>query len=686
MSRSVKIIATAIALVVLAVAAGQFAPPRVLESGSLHLRSSDEPEWQEFEGKAPDGRELTARFTAKANNREYTIFIRQRDVKHGWTVQINGRKLGQLHAMEAELVHVLAVPAGTLKDGENTLSILPPAAVDDVIVGEIKLDERPVKESLRLATIEAQVTDADSGDGVPCRITIADEHGALAALIADPGQQLAVRPGVVYTRDGRATIGVQPGKYTIYATRGFEYGLGKREIEIERGRTAHVRLQIRREVPTPGLVSCDTHIHTVTHSGHGDATIDERMITIAGEGIELAVATDHNHHTDYSRPADRTQLRDRFTAVIGNEVTTKKGHFNAFPIDAGSPPPDYKLEDWPQLMQSIRSTPGVRVVVLNHPRNIHSDFQPFAAANFGAVTGEDRRGPGFTFDAVEVLTSAALQSDLMLLYRDWFALLNHGYRVAGVGSSDSHDVSRFILGQGRTYVACRDDQPADINVDEACDSFLKGKVFVSMGLLAQMTVNDRFAAGDLATGLGAEVHVTVTVLGPTWTNADRVELFANGDKIREQRIDNALNCVEKAKIAWTIPRPPHDVHLVAIASGPGVTAPYWAIPKPYQPTSRAWAPRVIGSTNPIWIDFDNDGEFTSPRTYAAKLIERAGGDSAKLLEQLAHHDEAVSAQTASLLHAAGQNVRGGELDRLLKSAPQPVRAGFEAFARTLNAP
>jgi hypothetical protein len=48
---------------------------------------------------------------------------------------------------------------------------------------------------------------------------------------------------------------------------------------------------------------------------------------------------------------------------------------------------------------------------------------------------------------MEVITSAAMQSDIMQLYRDWFALLNRGYRLTAIASSDTHDVARFILGQ-----------------------------------------------------------------------------------------------------------------------------------------------------------------------------------------------------------------------------------------------
>src|SRR6185369_4596984 len=96
------------------------------------------------------------------------------------------------------------------------------------------------------------------------------------------------------------------------------------------------------------------------------------------------------------------------------------GHFNAFPINPGSTPPDFKVEDWPVLLQSIRATPGVQVVTLNHPRDLHTNFIPFGPQNFNAASGESYRASELNFDAVEVVTSAALQSDIELQYRDWF--------------------------------------------------------------------------------------------------------------------------------------------------------------------------------------------------------------------------------------------------------------------------
>lgn len=623
---------------------------RGLDAARHHLGVAGLPEWQEFEGSTPHGRQLDVSFSAVANARENTLFIWQRNVKTTWNVLLNGRKLGVLEALAQPLVLALPIPAGLLKDGENRLSIVRPPSpmLDDIVVGEIALDPRPRAEALAEAALEVAVTDAESGAAVPCRLTLVEAAGdALAPLSVAPGQRLAVRTGVVYTGDGRARLGVRTGGYVLHATRGFEYSVASERLRLAAGETRRVALQIRREVPTPGLVACDTHIHTLTLSKHGDATLEERMLTIAGEGIELAVATEHNHHADYREPAARTGMSPHFTPVVGNEVTTKAGHFNAFPVAAGSALPDAQLTDWAGLLHNIRHVTGAQIVTLNHPRDVHQNFTPLGADNFDAATGELRRVPKFDCDAIEVVTSAALQSDVMLLYRDWFALLNHGYRVAAIAASDTHHVSQFILGQARTYAASRANDPAKIEVDEICASYRAGRLLVSMGLLAQMTVDDRHGVGDLATELGREMRVTIEVLGPSWIDADRVELFANGIKIREQSL--APNGrVEKARVTWMLPRPKHDVHLVAIATGPGVQAPYWEIARPYQAASKIFNPRVVGSTNPIWIDGDGDGRFTAARAYAAALVRRAGGNAAELKRALAGFDAAVAIQAAAL--------------------------------------
>jgi hypothetical protein len=334
------------------------------------------------------------------------------------------------------------------------------------------------------------------------------------------------------------------------------------------------------------------------------------------------------------------------------------------------------------------------VVVLNHPRNIHSSFQPFAATNFNAVTGENLRGFEFpAFDAMEVANSSALQSDWMINFLDWFAVLNYGYRYTGVGSSDGHDVSRYIVGQGRTYIACDDRDPAHVKVDEACRNLKRGRAVVSLGLLTTMSVDNEFKVGDLATRLGDRIQVSVTVQGPSWVQADRIQLFANGIQIAQTIFGPApphpaatnAGSPLRVQVTWDLPRPRHDFHLIALASGPPILEPYWALARPYQPSSPVWNPRVIGATNPIWVDGDGDGQFTPARGYAQKLFKEAGADRARLLSALAAYDEAVAVQAASFCHSANVDLRAPEWKAALQQAAPQVQKGFAACLAALAA-
>lgn len=661
--------------------------PLVLNTNRLHLRSGEVAEWDEFAADPRPARRLELRFARQASSRDGTLFVRQDDVRQDWAVELNGRRLGTLFLMEADLVQTLRVPGGTLCDGDNLLSIVPPKENDDIVLHEIRIDPRPPEEAVAEAAVEFQVTDLATGRPMPCRITIDNQHGALAPLrnitngVAD-ALPIAVRPGVIYTGDGRAGVGLPAGDYTVYASRGFEWSVATQRVQIAAGEVRRISLNLEREVPTSGLVACDTHVHTLTHSRHGDARLDERVLTLAGEGIELPIATEHNLLADYSEEARRLGVDQWFTPVIGDEVTTSAGHFNVFPVDVGSRVPDFRLIDWPSLMKSIRATPGVRVAVLNHPRNFHNGFQPFAATNFNSVSGENRRGPEFTFDAMELLNSSAQQTDYLLVFRDWFALLNHGHRVTAVASSDGHDVSRYIVGQGRTYIACPDEKLGRLDVAVACSNLLAGRALVSMGLLAQMTVDGKFGVGDLVTNPGPQLQVNVRVLGPSWVHCTNVALFANGEKIREVQFDDAKVARrpqgERATISWEIPRPAHDVHLVAIATGPGVTAPFGAIPRPYQPSSPRWVGRVIGSANPIWVDADGDGRFTAARGYARELVAQHENNPKQLLDALQRFDEAVAAQAASL--SVTNTAQKKRFEQALESAAPQVQRGFAAYA------
>jgi len=133
----------------------------VLNSKRLHLGAPGSPEWEWFAADKPDARRLDLRFPAQANSRPGTLFIRQDDVKQDWLVQLNGRQLGKLFLMEADLIHTIPIPPGVLRDGDNLLSIVPPQAIDDIVLQEIRLDSRPLAEAVHEATLFVNVTEAE---------------------------------------------------------------------------------------------------------------------------------------------------------------------------------------------------------------------------------------------------------------------------------------------------------------------------------------------------------------------------------------------------------------------------------------------------------------------------------------------------------------------------------------------
>lgn len=643
-----------------------------------HLRQQGTQEWAEFP-KQQEAQKLELTFTAQVNATDRCLQLRQQDIKQPWRLLLNGKQLGQLHRDENDMVVYFEVPTGALKDGENRIVVHTTSTRggDDIRVGEIHLLDRTKNEVLGESKLIVEVSEDFPNSKkaeaarirTPARITIINQDGALQETGATSNGTLAVRPGTIYTGNGRAEVPLPAGEYTIYAGRGFEYSLASAKVRVDGSNPIRKELVIRREVPTHGWVACDTHVHTRTHSGHGNSTVQERMLSLAGEGIELPIATDHNVHIDHNPFAKEMGVREYFTPVIGNEVTTKLAHFNVFPVAPGTPVPDHRGSDWKTIFDEIDRVPGLKVVILNHARDLHSNVRPFGPLLFNEEVGADLQQRQLRANAMEVVNSSANQTDIMRLFQDWMSTLNRGLLLTPVGSSDSHDVARHFVGQGRTYIRCDDRDPGNIDIDMATNNFVQGRVMVSFGLMTELTVDGSFGPGELARVSADTIKVQSRVLGPSWVKATKVTLFMNGQPVKESPIkaDDAAGTGVKWQGSWELPRPKHDVHLVTIATGPGISDFYWRTAKPYQPTSPEWDPTWIGCSGAVWLDIDGDGRRTAAYDYAARAFAESGGKLPLLLKLLAKYDSTVAAQAAHLFQNSG-STPAQKLDRMLSSA------------------
>lgn len=649
----------------------------VITARMHHLRSGAEREWAEFPLEA-EGRELVLAFQAQPDRGEQTLRLRHRDLKQQWRVLVNGTEIARLPLEEADMVTCWTLPAGTLREGTNELRVHGAGRLsDDVLIGEATLIDRPRDEVLSEATVDIAVREEPAGRAIPSRITIADERGVLVSPGNVSGPQHAVRPGVVYSGSGDARLKLPAGRYVIYASRGFEYGVARVMVDLARGATERRTLTIRREVDTTGWAAMDTHVHTGTFAGHGDASIDERMLTIAGEGVELPVSSEHNVRIDFRARAAQAGAAGHFTPILGSEVTTPtRGHFNVFPLPPGGGAIDQRAPDWRQLREAIGKAAPRPVIVLNHGRDAHGGFRPLRRAAYVGIAGEDLEGWPLPATAMEVVNSGAVMSDGLALPRDWMALLNRGVILTPIGSSDSHDVSRYIVGQGRTYVRCDDRASGRIDPGQAIESVRRGRVMVSYGLLAELAVGSK-GPGELVPP-GGDLGIRIRVKGPAWTRVQRVTVYANGMKVREEDVQAGAGAGVKWEATWRLPRPSHDVHLVAIATGPGVAAPFWPTAKPYQPTSIEFTPYVLGLSGAVFVDADGSGTFESAVEYARREVLAAGG-TRPLAARLGSYDEAVAVQAASLIRARDPATFEARLRSMIHEAPAHVAKGLLAY-------
>ena len=561
-----------------------------LDGNMYHYGDSETPEWKESSAK-PQTEPYRLIFANRANASDWVLEVTARDVDDDWTLVLNGKDVGRLRKRGKELHEDwYPLPPGTLFRGKNTLSLrAPEGSHDDITVGRFRMIEKSLREVARLGRVEVRVSER-AGGPLPARITVVGPDGGARDVYYAERPLTAVRPGIAYTGDGAAVLELPEGRCQVWATRGMEWSVAQGEVEVAFGETRALALTLEREVDTRGWVAADTHVHTLTHSGHGDATVEERLVTLAGEGVELAIATDHNHHTDYRPLQAQLALTPHFTPVVGNEVTTDNGHMNAFPLDPAGPVPPHEETDWKKLVAGIRAK-GARVVILNHPRWPEEGEDPLTRLGFDERTGANAAGQEFTFDCIELVNSDAPTSPPARVLPAWYALLESGRRFTGVGASDSHAVG-VIVGQGRTYVPSASDDPARIDVDAACAAFLEGRVSVSLGMFATIEIAGK-GMGESVSAAGESVEVAVDVRHPSWVMPRVLELVVNGAPAASVALDDAASGDEphrkQRRVQLAIPRASSWV--VAVAHGDPVTAPFWSMS----------LPETLAITNPIFV-------------------------------------------------------------------------------------
>jgi hypothetical protein len=489
----------------------------------------------------------------------------------------------------------LFIPQGAYRITART------AGGEDVQPIEVAAGEPPLELELlppRPGHLRVRITDG-RGRPLPARMVIRGVWPTRDPVLGPP--HLASGAGnIVYTSSGEAEVALPQGQFHITVTRGIEYGIAREGVSISPGKGTSLRVKLDREVDTIGWIATELHLHAAP-SPDSEVSLEDRVASLVAEGIEFAVATDHNHVTDYGPVIRQLGAERGLRTATGVEVTTWSppwGHFNVFPYPTEIEAPPYAAMPPRLLFPMLRERAPGALIQVNHPRMDH-DIGYFNRAGLDPATGAADPDYSPDFDSIEVINGMDLgrPESLARNLSDWFALLNHGRRYTATGSSDSHRLIYQWAGYPRTYVQVRDDRPEATTVEELTSALKSGRALVTTGPFVVVRANGG-GPGDLAPAPEGQVGVQVAVRAARWIDVSRLELVVNGQTVATYAPAARPGAVDRALWQHELSLE-RDAWLVVIARGERPLSEVL-------PHSRGLP---IAITNPIFLDVDGDGRF-----------------------------------------------------------------------------
>lgn len=481
----------------------------------------------------------------------------------------------------------------------------------------VHLDGRPDPESVEITMNGAApyVFSMDPGGFVSLDIRDDDDGLIPAKVLIYQENNLVKR---IFTPDGLGEYPLPTGDYTLSVSRGYEYEVYEGDLTVIAEQTENLDVTLAHLVDTSGYLSVDTHCHAGP-SGDNFISIPERIRTVAAEGLDVVVSTDHEFVIDWYPGVVENGLEDQVATVVGQEVTaTMPEHTNMYPVV-----PDYSINarggfvpwyglDFSEIYAAEKAR-GADIRQLNHPRSYMSmvDYDPFSAEvllDDPTLLGfsEDQHLWSWDFEAIELMNDPELifadeaNPGRESLFDDWMSFLNHGHYISALGVSDAHNYG--IPGRPRNYFPSSSDTAAGFDENEMVAGILEGRTVLSAGAFARVSVNDTAELGDVVTDTDGSVDLTVHIEAIPEIDIQFFKVYLNCDQVLTVAADTPDQVI-KYDGSLSVPVT-EDASLVVAAFGEN------SIPKAlgnYQPYG---VPRVI--TNAIFIDADGNDVFDPP--------------------------------------------------------------------------
>jgi hypothetical protein len=428
----------------------------------------------------------------------------------------------------------------------------------------------------------------------------------------ETGKEWEIFKNSVYPSQEGQEVKLPVGTYLLTASRGPEYSLDQKVVEVLKGESLDVVFVIDQVVDTPSLLSIDPHMHT--QNSDGALLIPERIKSVIAEGVEVAVATDHNYITDYYPVLKKLGLNKYLAVISGNEVTHNGViHYNTYPLKArleeeNNGAIDPRAEEASLLFKTSRQKDPEALLQVNHPRSRKYGYfnyyylDPESAAY--ALNTFD-----LSFDVLEVVNGPYRHNSDRVAVEDWLHFLNRGYYFPLVGSSDSHGADTEEPGYARTYVYYEGDKGEKLNRKAVLESLKKGHSFVSTGPIVEFKINGKYTHGDSFTTEIGKIHISLLVRSAPWIAVDEVRIIINGERkmVIPVKAEEKLILKFNQEMDLKLKR---DSYLAVEVLGKKSLFPVLQRPSKNGCLDEAVLPYAL--TNPVFIDVDGNGKFDPP--------------------------------------------------------------------------
>lgn len=412
----------------------------------------------------------------------------------------------------------------------------------------------------------------------------------------------------VYPPAGGLEVTLPAGTYLAAASRGPEFAVDMRLVEVFSDRPGDFRFAVDRALATPGLVSVDTHMHTLFSDG--SVAVPERLRSAAAEGLDVIVSADHNRVTDYRPDLERSDLAGEIAVIPGAEVTARTGsiHFNMVPaaVPAGDPASGsigVRDETPATLFAAARAKSPGTLIQLNHPRSGSLGY--FNNYDLDPETGRSAAAPfDAGFDTMEALNGALFGGDNRRAIEDWFHLVNRGYPVRIVGASDAHGIDGGETGYARTFVLMSEPVAGAVDREALLAALKKGRSFVSNGPIVAVRADRRATFGDTVTSRKGRVDLDITVTGAPWLDVSEVRLVVDGERRPPLALEGADGRTVKFRRRVRVEMPRDGWIAVEVL---GARSLYPIVQQRSGDGAAADAALPYAITNPIFVDADGDG-------------------------------------------------------------------------------